>query len=274
MRFDYIQEVSKYNPYHDAKGRFTSAPGAKGSGGGTKGSEGKGATMTTEELKQSLYEGYGKNYRFLGIREQAEDENYKVGDTARDSYDWDYENDRSRYETDGETLPGAATIGINFTAETGYDYNDFEDAFQSALKDSDGYGDGRKVILGSKNVEYGQDPGEWDLPNAKVIAVLDPKTGKWNKNPPKQSKPKTDSKQTTKPKVSSDDVKRYKDKLIDDYIVDHPGMSRLQAMSNLPGDKKKQITALQNYSNTGDEKWLDGIDLSAIGKSRYDYIEK
>ena len=28
MRFDYIQEVSKYNPYHDARGRFTSANSA------------------------------------------------------------------------------------------------------------------------------------------------------------------------------------------------------------------------------------------------------
>lgn len=266
-----IEEVEKYNPYHDARGRFTSAPGgAKGSGGGTKGSEGKGTTMTTSQLAGS---DALKEYEYIGVRTLTPDEKYKVGDTARESYDWDFENDRSTYETDGRTLGG--TAAINIVRDRHQDgEKEVENALRDALNTSESYEGERKVIIGGNRQRYGDDPSETIIENAKVIAVLDPKTGKWNTNTPKQSKPKTDSKQTTKPKVSSDDVNRYKDKLIDDYIADHPGMSRLQAMSNLPGDKKKQITALQNYSNTGDEKWLDGFDLSTIGKSGYDYIQE
>lgn len=53
----------------------------------------------------------GNNHFFAGFRGLTEDENYKVGDTARDSYEWDLENDCSAYHTTGETADGTCAIG-------------------------------------------------------------------------------------------------------------------------------------------------------------------
>lgn len=53
----------------------------------------------------------GNNHLFVGFRGLTEDESYKVGDTARDSYEWDLENDCSTYYTTGETADGTCAIG-------------------------------------------------------------------------------------------------------------------------------------------------------------------
>lgn len=48
------------------------------------------------------------SYEIFGIRHIASDESYKVGDCARNSYDWDIENDVSSYETDSRELDGTS----------------------------------------------------------------------------------------------------------------------------------------------------------------------
>ena len=54
-----------------------------------------------------------ENYKWIGIRHLADDENYTVGDFCRNSYDWDYENDCSSYDTENpEELPEITPVSI------------------------------------------------------------------------------------------------------------------------------------------------------------------
>ena len=70
-----------------------------------------------EELIRKITE---EGYKYIGIRHLAEDEEYEVGDICRNSYNWDYEYDRSSYESDAPVeLPG--TCAYNAHIETGWD---------------------------------------------------------------------------------------------------------------------------------------------------------
>lgn len=256
-----IVEVGKFNPYHDNRGRFASSPGG---------------TVTTSDLARS---GVLAKYPYIGVRTLTPDEKYAVGDTCRDSYDWDSEWDRSTYETDNPiSLGGTCSIGINWDRDWD-DQDELETALNDALKMSDAYEGNRKVIIGGKSQSGGNDPGESIISDAEVLAVYDSKSGKWITSPPKKaSKPtkgkepksKTEKKPSG-PKITSDDVERYKDKLVADYVAAHPGTNKYAAFPNLPFDQRKKITALRNYASQGDAKWLEGLDLSdvPIGKARY-----
>ena len=163
MGYDVIVEVKKYNKWHDpATGRFTSGP----SGGG----------MTTAEVAGS---DALKEYNYIGLRTLTPDENYKIGDTARESYDWDFEEDRSTYETDGSTLGG--TAAINIVRDPDWDGpKEVEAAINQAMDASDIYEGDRKVIIGGKRQRYGDDPSETIIENAEVLAIYDSTTGKWD----------------------------------------------------------------------------------------------
>ncbi len=266
MSYDVIQEVNKFNPYHDSRGRFASSPGG---------------TATTSELARS---GALSKYPFIGVRTLTPDEKYVVGDTCRDSYDWDSEWDRSTYETDNPiSLGGACTIGIKWDRDWDSP-DDLESALNDALRMSDAYEGNRKVIVGGKSQRGGDDPGEQIISDAEVLAVYDPKSGKWITSPaqkannPKKKKKEESAKtedNSSGPKITNDDVARYRTKLEDDYIATHPGANRFSVFPNLPSDQKAKFRALQNYAMTGDNKWLEGLDLSdvPIGKSYYDYID-
>lgn len=271
-KYDYIQEVHKHNPYHDSKGRFAPKPGG-----------GAGETVSTKELARS---DVLSKYPFIGVRTLCPDENYKVGDTCRDSYDWDYEQDRSSYETDNPVSLGG-TCAIDIRRDRELDGPDeIETALNDALKNSNDYSGNRKVIIGSKSQEYGADPQETILRDAEVLAVLDPKSGKWITSTPSKSSKNSDAKrqdakskkkqEEKKPKISKEDYERYKNKLIEEYIANHPGTNKFRAVENLSYEQRQKLKALQNYTSYGDERYIAGMDLSdvKIGKSRYDTIEE
>ena len=132
-------------------------------------------------LVKAVLEAYENGYRNFGIRVTPHECNpLAVGDNIPDSYDWDVENDCSTYETTGETLGGACTVGIN-TSCIWFDGSDednadlaeeIENAIQKAKKA--GYW-GEQIILAGNETgcEYGQDADEIILPNAKVIAIAE-----------------------------------------------------------------------------------------------------
>lgn len=62
--------------------------------------------MDAAQIRAIMEEGRFSDY---GIRGLCFDEEYAVGDSPRESYDWDHENDISTYATDGRTL-GAARV--------------------------------------------------------------------------------------------------------------------------------------------------------------------
>lgn len=162
MGYDFVIEVQKFNEWHDPKtGRFTNKPGG---------------TLSTAELSAS---DALKRYNYIGLRTLTEDEDYELGDTARESYDWDFEEDRSTYETDGSTLGG--TAAINIVRDREWDSpEEVEAAINRAMDASDIYEGDRKVIIGGKNQRYGDDPSETIIENAEVLAIYDTDTGKWD----------------------------------------------------------------------------------------------
>lgn len=128
--------------------------------------------MDYKEIAKEILE---NNY-LAGVRALADDEEYKVGDYCRDSYEWDLENDCSTYHTTGEIANGTCATMI----ETEYfKTDDWETELAENIKkaveaNKERYGD-KQVIVVSKRVNNDGmfDPGEIRLVNAKVIAVLD-----------------------------------------------------------------------------------------------------
>ena len=113
----------------------------------------------------------------IGIRGLCEDEEYKVGDTARESYEWDFENDCSTYVTDGEE--GLKTGGTSCLM-IGNDMDDVEELAANIEKSFDdikdyGYPGKGFALLVSKhpNNDGAFDPGETRLEDAEVIAIMD-----------------------------------------------------------------------------------------------------
>lgn len=243
-----FEDVLKFNDRHDPKtGRF-----APKNGGYT--------AMSGAEMAKN---GVLDDSSYFGVRTLAPDEKYEVGDECRESYDWDHESDRSTYETDNPiTLDGTCTIGIK-SDPTWDEPEDFELALNDALKLSQGYFGDRRVLVGGAWGNGGEDEGELIIGGpggAKVLAIYDSKSGKWLTKPPAPKKEEAPA----KPKLSNEDVERYKQKFVEEFIESHPGTNRHLAFANLPFEQRKKITALQNYALSGDEKFLDGIDISDV----------
>ena len=123
--------------------------------------------MTTDII--TAIEASGAEY--IGIRHLADDEHYNIGDYCRNSYDWDYEFDRSTYDTDEPIeLPG--TCAYNTRIIAGWDDSeDIGKKLSKALVESNRYL-GPSVIVAGDRAEYGADPGEIIIKDAIVIAII------------------------------------------------------------------------------------------------------
>lgn len=112
-----------------------------------------------------------KRFNFIGVRVLTDDEDYNIGDTCRNSYDWDYENDISCYETDGTELNG--TCAIDTEIDTTWDSKEeIEEKILNAINFiKSNYWNSKIVVIGGNNVEYGQDPKEIIIEDAEVIRL-------------------------------------------------------------------------------------------------------
>lgn len=108
---------------------------------------------------------------WIGIRHLATDEVYQVGDYCRPSYDWDFENDQSTYDTEyPQELPG--TCAYNTRIQVGWDDpEDIAEKLEKALKASACYM-GQIVIISGSSAEYGNDNGEIIIKDAFVLAKI------------------------------------------------------------------------------------------------------
>jgi hypothetical protein len=106
-------------------------------------------------------------YNYLGLRSLCSDENYQVGDYARNSLDWDAENDCSS----DEELDGVSTVAIDISWLDGAE--DLIDRIAGLLPDMESYNGGERVVLlGGWNASRGTDGGELVIANAKVLAIV------------------------------------------------------------------------------------------------------
>lgn len=109
-----------------------------------------------------------KNFRVIGVRGLAEDEKYEIGDTLRNSYDWDYENDRTSYGTENEVeLNGACAshvvVDMNWDSD-----EEIKEAIENVIANFNYSGE--IVLVGGNSFEYGADENEVIIEDAKVIA--------------------------------------------------------------------------------------------------------
>ena len=126
-----------------------------------------------QNLVNEIKTAYENGYRFFGIR-NISTQMYKlnVGDTCPNSYDWEFEYDRSTYGTTGETLNGASAIHVN-TDPVWDDDNEMQEALETAIEQAKNYYDGVLYLIASKeNYDWGSDENEIVLENATVIAVV------------------------------------------------------------------------------------------------------
>lgn len=121
-----------------------------------------------EILRKVNEEGYG----VVAIRHCAEDETYSVGDTCRNSYDWNYEEDHSTYE-DEEPIELDGTCGYHIVGFENLDEDEVEEAtelFNRAMENASIYGGTVAIIAGNRK-SWGNDEHEVIIEDAEVIAV-------------------------------------------------------------------------------------------------------
>lgn len=122
-------------------------------------------------VKEILKKVCDEGYSVVAIRHIAEDEHYNVGDTCRNSYEWNYEMDHSTYE-DEEPIELDGTCGYNIVRFADFDIDELEEAeqiFKTALEESSIYS-GDVVIIAGDSYTYGNDENEVIISDACVIA--------------------------------------------------------------------------------------------------------
>lgn len=103
-----------------------------------------------------------------GLRKICDDESYKIGDYCRHSYDWDFENDCSKYFTDPENGDIGGTCCIWFDEED-------EESYERALELVNNYHGDTIIVIEGDFYDWGNDTLEYVLKHAKVIDILEGK---------------------------------------------------------------------------------------------------
>jgi hypothetical protein len=119
--------------------------------------------------KNQVAENYKEisGYSVLGLRGICPDEHYEIGDYARNSYDWDAENDCSS----SEELNGTSTVAIDVSWLD--DAADLIERIENTIDDVAPYNGGEHIVLlGGRNSSHGTDGGEQVIVNAKVLAII------------------------------------------------------------------------------------------------------
>lgn len=109
-------------------------------------------------------------YNVIGIRGLTDDENYSVGDICRNSYEWNYEEDRSTYDT-GENIELSGTCAKGFSFDLYWDEDEEIEERVNELLSNFNYC-GKRVLVAGNSYEYGSDDGEVIIADAKVICEL------------------------------------------------------------------------------------------------------
>ena len=124
--------------------------------------------IAKEIMKRRLYS--------VAVRGLQSDEQYKPGDFARESYEWDYENDCSTYFTTGALAHGTCGTYVNASGINMFfdDPAELATRIEAAAK-KNGYSDRLAVIAGDRtDMDYDHpDENETRIIDAIVIAVID-----------------------------------------------------------------------------------------------------
>ena len=126
--------------------------------------------VKTNEMnwKKIVSDNYKKisGYNVLGLRATRPDEQYNMGDTARNSYDWDAENDTS---SDNE-LNGASAILLDNSFLEGND--DLCKRIENTLPELTQYHGKQIILLGGWKESQGTDALEGVIESPRVLAII------------------------------------------------------------------------------------------------------
>lgn len=126
--------------------------------------------LNIKEILQKVNEnGYG----VVAIRHLSDDEEYRVGDTCRNSYDWNYDEDHSTYE-DEEPVELNGTYGLWIRGFENLDEDEVEEAeslLNRAVEAASIY-TGKIAIIAGDSYSYGADDSEVIIKDAEVICIL------------------------------------------------------------------------------------------------------
>lgn len=122
----------------------------------------------TNEIANEIKKNYEtiKAHNHIGLRGTQEDENYQVGDTTRNSLDWDTENDCSS----SDELDGTSSVWV--------DNNQIEDAddlierIEDAIEKVEAYAGKQIILIGGDCGDNGEDQDEIIIRDAVVLAII------------------------------------------------------------------------------------------------------
>ncbi|MDQ0154929.1 hypothetical protein [Robertmurraya andreesenii] len=132
--------------------------------------------MNYLEAARKIYE---EGYRFAGVRSLTDDENYNIGDTCRQSYEWDREEDCSTYYTTGLKAGGTCAIEVrtdyldNDTVEE--DIKELAERIEKAVVATDLYMGFTKAIIAGNSTYTDldwSDDNEIRIVDAVVIELI------------------------------------------------------------------------------------------------------
>ena len=118
---------------------------------------------------------------YIGVRACCPDEKYNVGDTCRESYEWDIEHDCSTYDLhgeDGEKAGGTCCTAVATWADSIDDPNELAARIERAVQDNAIYKwhGGQQVIIAGNHEDSRDvgmlDDGEIRIVDAVVVAVV------------------------------------------------------------------------------------------------------
>lgn len=104
------------------------------------------------------------------VRYMQDDESIVIGSECRPSYDWDYESDCSRYETDGAQLPGTSGLYLQDIDEDST-AEEIQEAARTAIRENIEY-HGTPVIIGGNRWIDGRDYNEVIIKDAEIVDIL------------------------------------------------------------------------------------------------------
>lgn len=112
------------------------------------------------------------NKWFLAVRSTRPDEQYKVDEECRESYEWDLENDISSYFTTGETAGGTCGLSVD-TDECNAE--ELMDRVVAKVEEVRKYGGEQIILIAGRrlNTDYQMDDGEVRIIGAWVQAVIE-----------------------------------------------------------------------------------------------------
>lgn len=133
--------------------------------------------MTDEKLMEIAKQAKESHLSF-GVRSLDDDEDYKVGDRVRDSYEWDFEADCSVYDLDenAESAGYTCTTGFAEFIDGTDSLEDWAAAIKDTIEYNSQYGGTQVLVLGREaddTIAINNDDREVGLTNPTVIAIVE-----------------------------------------------------------------------------------------------------